>query len=67
MESLLRLPAVRQRVGLSRSQIYELVRRGQFPAPVKLSERASGWQESLISEWVNSRIRASQQPAVAIK
>jgi prophage regulatory protein len=60
VETIIRLPAVRARVGLSRSQIYELVRQGKFPAPIKLSERASGWQESSVSEWVNARIEAAR-------
>lgn len=37
-EAFLRLPAVLQMVSLKRSTIYEMIKRGRFPAPEKLSE-----------------------------
>jgi prophage regulatory protein len=51
----LRLPAVIERTALSRSSIYRLVQLGRFPAPVKLSERASAWREAEINQWLASR------------
>jgi prophage regulatory protein len=51
----LRLPTVIERTGLSRSSIYRLVQLGRFPAPVKLSERASAWRESDVVAWLESR------------
>ena len=62
-EEILRLPAVRGRVALSRTQIYELASRGQFPSPIKLSERASGWLASEIDAWLEQRIAASRRKA----
>jgi len=62
-ETILRLPAVRGRVSLSRTQIYELASRGEFPSPIKLSERASGWLESEIDQWLKRRIAASRSKA----
>ncbi len=53
--SILRLPDVRKRVGLSKSQIYALIARGEFPKQLRLSARASGWHESAITAWVASR------------
>lgn len=55
---LLRLPAVKARTGLSRSAIYRAIAESQFPAPVKLGERASGWLDTEVSAWVCSRIAA---------
>jgi prophage regulatory protein len=63
MDNILRLPAVQQRVGLSRSQIYELVRQGRFPPPVKLSERASGWSELSVSHWVDAKLSQAAKAA----
>ena len=40
---------------LSRSTIYDLMGKGQFPRPVKLTGKAVGWPESAISDWLNSR------------
>lgn len=55
---LLRLPAVMERVSLSRSSIYSGVIAGTFPAPVRLSARAIAWREEDISRWSNDRIKA---------
>jgi prophage regulatory protein len=60
-EKLLRLPAVMAIVGLQKSSIYEGVKRGTFPAPVKLSRRAVCWPESHIASWVSARIKAGGQ------
>lgn len=59
-QTLLRLPAVQRMVGLGRSQIYNLIKNGGFPAPIKLSERCSAWIASEVGAWVNSRIAASR-------
>lgn len=52
---ILRLPQVLATTRLSRSTIYSLVQKGQFPTPIKLGERASGWLETDIVNWVESR------------
>ena len=58
---ILRLPSVRERTGLSRSSIYLRISEGRFPRPISLGERAVGWLESEITEWLNRRIEASRQ------
>ncbi len=54
-ERLLRLKEVMARTALSRSSIYALAARGDFPPPLKLTPRASGWLESAIDAWIASR------------
>ncbi|WP_371435405.1 AlpA family transcriptional regulator [Polaromonas sp.] len=49
---VLRLPAVINRVGLSRSSIYNRQRSGAFPRPVKLGPRAVGFIEQEIEAWI---------------
>ncbi len=61
---ILRLPAVRQRCGLSRSTIYLRVSQGTFPKPVSLGPRAVGWIEAEIEEWLARQI-AKSRTAVA--
>jgi prophage regulatory protein len=46
--------------GLSRSQIYRLSTLGQFPSPIKLSERCSGWIASEVEAWQKARIAAAR-------
>jgi prophage regulatory protein len=47
----LRLPEVRSRVGLSRSQIYRLIQDGSFPAPLKIGSQVSVWPDGDIVRW----------------
>lgn len=54
-ESILRLPEVMARTGLSRSTIYIQIAAGEFPAQVALTARAVGWRESDIEAWINAR------------
>ena len=49
---ILRLPEVISRTGLHRDSIYRGARDGWFPRPVKLSERASGWLEDEINDFI---------------
>lgn len=58
---ILRLPLVRERTGLSRSSIYLRISEGRFPRPISLGERAVGWLESEVTEWLKERIEASRQ------
>lgn len=39
-ERILRLPAVKDRTGLSRSSVYEKIATGDFPKPISLGARA---------------------------
>lgn len=57
-ERLLRLPEVESMVGLRKSSIYDAMKRGEFPAPVKLSRRAVCWPASAIDRWISERIKA---------
>lgn len=59
--TLLRLPDVRQRTGLSKTQLYRLTRDGQFPAGIRISPRCTCWSSAEIEEWIRSRIKNSRQ------
>jgi prophage regulatory protein len=52
---ILKLPVVLSKVPVSRSQLYLMIQRGEFPPPIKLSVRASGWLESTVDTWIESR------------
>ena len=55
VEKLLRRPEVEARTGLSRSTLYDWMKRGEFPQPVKLGTRLVAWRESDIGDWLQSR------------
>jgi prophage regulatory protein len=48
----LRFAAVRDRTGLSRSTIWRLERRGEFPRHRRISPNAVGWLEVEIQDWM---------------
>ncbi len=56
----LRLKEVLAICGKSRSSIYEAIRRGEFPRPVKLGENSSAWIDTEINEWMRNCIKASR-------
>lgn len=60
VQSFIRLPDVKARTGLSRSEIYRRESLDQFPKRVPLGARSVGWVESEISDWIVKRIRQSR-------
>lgn len=59
-ETLLRRPQVEARTGLSRSTIYDWMKSGNFPLPVKLGARLVAWRESDIRQWLETREERAQ-------
>jgi prophage regulatory protein len=47
-----------QFVGLQRTQIDELIKKGEFPKPIPLSDtgRAVGWIEDELAAWQRARL-----------
>lgn len=56
-----RRPAVEEITGLSRSTIYCMMSRGDFPRPIKLSPRIVAWPESRITAWLAQRAKSQAQ------
>ena len=56
MAKILRLKAVKNRTGLSRSTIYLRIAQGLFPKQVALGGRTVGWVEEEIEVWLNHQI-----------
>lgn len=57
----LRLKEVLAICGKSRSSVYDAIKKGDFPKPVKLSGRSSAWIKSEVEQWAVDCIRARQQ------
>jgi len=60
---LLKLPEVSRLTGVPRSSVYWRVSKGQFPAPIKIGERASAWRSDEIEAWIASKIEAAKAAA----
>lgn len=58
MTRIMRQDEVEQATGLSRTTIWRMERRGDFPPRRKLSGNAVGWLASEVEDWIESRPRA---------
>jgi prophage regulatory protein len=59
-QKILRLREVLSCTGMSRSMVYDLITKKQFPAPINLSARAVGWLEREVDAWIQTRIEESR-------
>jgi len=55
--SVLRVDEVLFRTGLSRTRLYRMIAKGNFPYPISLSTRTVGWIEGEIVSWLVDRIK----------
>lgn len=63
---LLSWPAVREKVGISRTTAWRLQNRGAFPRPVEISAGRVGWREEDIEAWAaNLPARKARKTSVA--
>jgi prophage regulatory protein len=51
----LRVSSVLTKVGISRTQLYRLISRNQFPRQFHLSERTAVWDEAEVDAWLNEK------------
>ena len=58
--TILRLPTVKERTGLSRSTIYLRISNGTFPSSISLGGRAVGWVSDEIQLWIEQQIESSR-------
>lgn len=63
-EKIIRLPQVKELVGLGTTAIYVKMKKGEFPKPIKIG-RLSGWVESEVQKWISQQIQASRQEQAA--
>ena len=61
LRSFLRLKQVKAVTGMSRSWIYDAIRRGDFPAPIALGARAVAWDSADVADWQERRIQQSSK------
>jgi predicted DNA-binding transcriptional regulator AlpA len=58
LQRFIRLKDLPQYVGLRRTAIAELIKAGEFPAPIPISDNGRGlaWLEGEVASWQQSRI-----------
>ncbi|MBM9514372.1 helix-turn-helix transcriptional regulator [Desulfogranum marinum] len=57
--TVLRIHQVESATGWGKSKIYELMKTGAFPTPVKLGPKSVGWWSDEIQEWIDSLPRVA--------
>lgn len=56
--NVIRLPEVCEKVGLSKPTIYRLMAAGKFPKSMSLTDRAVGWLEKDVDDFILARCSA---------
>lgn len=51
-DKILRRAAVEEMTGLSRSTLYRMMDRNNFPRLVRLGQRAVGWRPKVVEAWI---------------
>ncbi|MBD9354831.1 helix-turn-helix transcriptional regulator [Methylomonas albis] len=54
---IIRIKAVCEKTGVSRSGLYRLVASGDFPKPISLTSYTKGWIESEVNQWLQERAK----------
>ncbi len=56
---LIRFKHVLERVPFCKSQIFLMIKNGEFPKPIKIG-RNSFWLESTVNDWIDEKINQSE-------
>lgn len=56
----IRLNEVLTICGKSRTSVYESIKKGSFPAPIKLGGRSSAWVKSEVLQWAKNCVDSSR-------
>ena len=66
-QRLIRRKEVQAKTGLGASSIYALMRNGEFPQCLNLSERRVAWIESEVDSWVSECIAKHKSAIVSME
>jgi prophage regulatory protein len=66
-EQLLRRKVVLEKTGLKASNLFTLIRQGDFPKPVKLSPATSAWVNSEVEAWIRRRIAQRDRSLAGVR
>ena len=58
-EGYFRIRTLTQRIPVAKSTIWQWVKEGKFPAPVKLSEQVTAWPVAAVKQWEADRANTS--------
>jgi len=58
---VIRRPEVQTLTGIPRSTLYAKIAAGDFPAPIKIGQRAVGWREAEVNDWLSNCQRSTHK------
>ncbi len=61
MKQIIKLSEVKGVAPLSTASIYRLIKKGEFPKQIKLSERSSGWVLEEVEQWLEEQINKRKE------
>ena len=61
VQKLIRLPEVLSRLGISKSQLYRMVKAGEFPESIQIGRNAVAWPASQVDDWIRNRPTAQSR------
>jgi prophage regulatory protein len=64
-QQIIKLPEVLAIVKCSKAKVYGEIKKGTFPRPIKLGDRAVAWVMDDVREWLEQRIKQSKQDNAA--
>lgn len=56
-DRLIRLPEVENLMGVKKSTIYDMLKKGEFIKPIRFSARAVVWSEAAVLQFIQDRIK----------
>lgn len=65
MAQVIKLPEVLAIVKCSKAKVYSEIRKGTFPKPIKLGDRAVAWVTDDVTAWLEHRIQQSKSGEAA--
>ncbi|MDP5137930.1 AlpA family phage regulatory protein [Rheinheimera baltica] len=60
MTTIVKLPEMLEMIKCSKSKVYSEIKKGHFPKPIKLGDRAVAWVLEDVREWLDQRIKHSK-------
>lgn len=58
-QSIIRINQVEELTGVPRSTLYKWIKKGAFPAQLRLGPRSVGWNVQTVNEWIEQRQSAA--------
>jgi prophage regulatory protein len=56
LSQIINVGAVCAALGISRPTLYRMIRRGDFPRPIRLAPQRVGWRQEDVQRWIDVRV-----------